>query len=260
MLDERKAAVLGALVEEYIRTGEPVSSRAVLDHSELTCSSATIRNELVVLEREGLIIKPHTSAGRIPTEKGYRYFVEQLMGDLRLPVDERRMIEHQFYQAQLDLEQWMQLAAAALAHASRGAAVVASPRVHRSRFKHMELISTHGATVLLIVVLQEGMVQQQLLTLISGLLNVRFEARPRPGDTTPPPGPPAWPADLAHNTAARVQEAIGLGDVGSLFQLAEELTDNPAAPRADVDSMAMMARLFDFDGLRRLCERLEAVR
>jgi len=100
--------------------------------------------------------------------------------------------------------------------------------------------------------------EQQLLTLISGLLNVRFEARPGPGDTTPPPGPLAWPADLARNTAARVRDAIELGDVGSLFQLAEELTDDPAAPRADVDSLAMMARLFDFDGLRRLCERLEA--
>jgi len=100
--------------------------------------------------------------------------------------------------------------------------------------------------------------EQQLLTVISDLLNVRFETRPEPGDATPPPRPLAWPTELAHNTATRVRDAIELGDVGSLFQLAEELTDNPAAPRADVDNMAMMARMFDFDGLRQLCERLQA--
>jgi heat-inducible transcriptional repressor len=89
------------------------------------------------------------------------------MGDIRLPTAERRMIEHQFHQAQLDLDQWMRLAATALAHTSRGAAVVTSPRVHICRFKHLELISTHGPLVLLILVLQEGMVKQQMLTLSS---------------------------------------------------------------------------------------------
>jgi len=99
--------------------------------------------------------------------------------------------------------------------------------------------------------------EQQLLTLISDLLGVRFEARPGPRVETPPPGPLVWPTELAHSTASRVRDAVELGDVGSLFQLAEELTDNPAAPRADVDNMAMMARLFDFDGLRQLCDRLQ---
>ena len=165
ILTPRRQLILAIVVRGYIETAAPVSSKAVCQHPDLNVSSATVRNEMAYLEKHNYLTQPHTSAGRIPSEKGYRYFVEQLMGDMRLPVDERRMIEHQFYQAQLDLEQWMQLAAAALAHASRGAAVVASPRVHRSRFKHLELISTHGAMVLLILVLQEGMVQQQLLTL-----------------------------------------------------------------------------------------------
>jgi hypothetical protein len=81
MLDERKAAVLAALVEEHIRTGEPVRSRTILDHSPLHCSSATIRNEMVVLERDGYIVKPHTSAGRVPTDRGYRYYIDQLSAD-----------------------------------------------------------------------------------------------------------------------------------------------------------------------------------
>ena len=81
MLDERKAAILAALVEGHIATGAPVSSRAILDRSGLDCSSATIRNEMVVLERLGLVAQPHTSAGRIPTDRGYRYYVDHLSPD-----------------------------------------------------------------------------------------------------------------------------------------------------------------------------------
>jgi len=96
--------------------------------------------------------------------------------------------------------------------------------------------------------------EQQLLSLISELLQVRFQEKSGDGAIAPEP---QWPAGLAHLTAARIRDAIDLGDVGSLFQLAEELADNPAAPRADVDNMALMARLFDFDGLRSLSERLQ---
>jgi heat-inducible transcriptional repressor len=122
---------------------------------------------MAYLEEHGYLTHPHTSAGRVPTEKGYRYFVEQLMIDVRMPVDERLMIEHQFHQAQLDLSQWMRLAATVLAHSSRGAAIVAPPLLHCCHFKHLELISTHGPLVLLVVVLQEGVVKQQMLTLDS---------------------------------------------------------------------------------------------
>ena len=83
-LDDRKSAVLAGLVEEYIRSGEPVSSRAVLDRANLRCSSATIRNEFALLERDGYILQPHTSAGRIPTDLGYRYYLDHLSpGSLR---------------------------------------------------------------------------------------------------------------------------------------------------------------------------------
>jgi heat-inducible transcriptional repressor len=169
ILTPRRQLILRIVVRSYIETAMPVSSKSVSYHPDLDVSPATVRNEMSYLEDHGYLTHPHTSAGRIPTEKGYRYFVEQLMGDVRLPVDERRMIEHQFHQAQLDLNQWMRLAATVLAHSSHGAAVVAPPRVHRCRFKHIELISTHGSLVLLILVLQEGMVQQQMLTLVNPL-------------------------------------------------------------------------------------------
>jgi heat-inducible transcriptional repressor len=169
ILTPRRQLILAIVVREYIENAVPVSSKTVSEHAELNVSSATVRNEMAYLEEHGYLTHPHTSAGRIPTEKGYRYFVEQLMGDMSLPAEERRMIEHQFYQAQMDLDEWMRLAATALAHAARGAAVVTSPRVHRCRFKHLELVSTHGPVVLLILVLQEGLVKQQVLTLKSAI-------------------------------------------------------------------------------------------
>jgi heat-inducible transcriptional repressor len=169
ILTPRRQFVLGMVVRSYIESAAPVSSKSVSLHPGLDVSSATVRNEMAYLEEHGYLTHPHTSAGRIPTEKGYRYFVEQLMEDVRLPVEERRMIAHQFHQAELDINQWMRLAATVLAHSARGAAVVAPPRVHRSRFKHLELISTHGALVLLIVVLQEGLIKQQMLTLANPL-------------------------------------------------------------------------------------------
>lgn len=165
ILTPRRQLILGMVVHRYIETAIPVSSKMVTLHPNLDVSSATVRNEMAYLEEHGYLTHPHTSAGRVPTEKGYRYFVEQLMGDIRLPAEERRTIAHQFHQAQLNLDDWMRLSATVLAHGSHGAAVVAPPRVHHSRFKHMELISTHGSMVLLILVLQEGLVKQQVLTL-----------------------------------------------------------------------------------------------
>lgn len=165
ILTPRRQQILGLVVRKYVEMAAPVSSRSVSGYPELNVSSATVRNEMAYLEEHGYLTHPHTSAGRVPTEKGYRYFVEQLMVDVSLPLEERLMIEHQFHQAQLDLNQWMRLAATVLAHSSHGAAIVASPQLYRCRFKHMELVSTHGTLVLLILVLQEGLVKQQMLSM-----------------------------------------------------------------------------------------------
>jgi heat-inducible transcriptional repressor len=169
ILTPRRQLILGVVVRSYIEAASPVSSKTVSRHPELDVSPATVRNEMAYLEEHGYLTHPHTSAGRLPTEKGYRYFVEQLMGDVRLPVEERLMIEHQFHQAEMDLNQWMRLSATVLAHAAQAAAVVAPPQVHRCRFKHLELIATHGSLVLLILVLQEGLVKQRVLTLTQAM-------------------------------------------------------------------------------------------
>jgi heat-inducible transcriptional repressor len=164
-LTERRERILGMVVRNYIESGLPVGSKTLVEQYGLDVSSATVRNELAALGDLGYLAQLHTSAGRIPTEMGLRYFVQKLLGDIRLPMHERQMIRHQFHQARLDLEQWMKLAAAILSRTSRNASFVTAPQAHPSRFKHVQLISTQGRLVLMILVLLGGEVNQQMLTL-----------------------------------------------------------------------------------------------
>ncbi len=163
-LTERQERVLAIVVQEYVENAQPVGSETLRRHG-LGVSSATIRNELAALEERGYLKHPHTSAGRIPTEKGYRYFVESLMEEFELPPVEQRMIRHQFHQVTLDVDQWMRLSAAVLAHASHSAALVTAPQSTRCRFKHIQLVSINDQVALLVLVLQEGTIKQQMLSL-----------------------------------------------------------------------------------------------
>jgi heat-inducible transcriptional repressor len=175
-LTERQEKILGLVVRNYIETGQPVGSKTLVDQYGLDVSSATVRNELATLDEMGYLVQLHTSAGRIPTEVGYRYFVQKLLGEFRLPVHEQQMIRHQFHQARLDLDQWMRLAAAILARTSLGASFVTAPRPRSNRFKHLQLISTQGRLVLMILVLFGGEVKQQMLTLAEPLSQARLSA------------------------------------------------------------------------------------
>lgn len=161
----RQQSILSLVIQQYIGSAMPVSSKSILEAGGLIVSSATIRNEMAVLEDLGYLTHPHTSAGRMPTDKGYRYFVERLIGDVELPLNDRNTIRHQFHQAKLEMAQWMQLAAAVLARSLRSAALVTSPRVEQPKLRHIELISTQSQLVLMIVVFQGGTVRQQMLTL-----------------------------------------------------------------------------------------------
>lgn len=163
-LTPRQQLILGLVIRDYIATAQPVGSKTIQNYG-LGVSSATIRSEMAILEEHGYLIQPHTSAGRMPTELGYRYFVERLMRESRLPVEEQRTIRHQFHQVGVDLEQWMRLAASVLARTAYSAAVVTSPKTEQCRLRHLELISIRDTMGMLIVVLEGGMVQQQMLTL-----------------------------------------------------------------------------------------------
>lgn len=164
-LTERQETLLALIVHEYIEGAKPVGSNQLVKKYLLDVSSATVRNEMATLSDAGVLRQPHTSAGRVPTEEGYRYFVRRLIGENDLSHDEKRMISHQFHQAPPEVDEWVRLAASILAQTSRVASVVTTPRPERAIFKHLELISTSGRQVLLVLVLQGGDVRQQMLTL-----------------------------------------------------------------------------------------------
>jgi len=153
--------MLGLVVREYTQTALPVGSKGLVSQYGLDISSATVRNELARLEDRGLLSHPHTSAGRVPTESGYRYFVENLMPERELPLTERLRIRHQFHQLGLELNQWLQLSAAVLADTVRNAAWVTAPKAPTAHFKHLEMIATYGNAILLVLVFQDGTVRQQ---------------------------------------------------------------------------------------------------
>jgi heat-inducible transcriptional repressor len=164
-LTERQKTLLLLLIRDYIETAQPVGSKRLVEHYHLEISPATIRNEMAALTEMGYLRQPHTSAGRVPSEEGYRYFVSQMMHNAELPEAVQHTISHQFYQARPDVEQWMTLAASILAHQSLGVSVVTAPHTQLAKYKHVELISTQGRQVLMVLVMAGGEVSQQILTL-----------------------------------------------------------------------------------------------
>lgn len=165
-LTERQKTILLLVVREYIDSGQPVGSKSLLKKYGLDVSSATVRNEMRDLTEMGYL---RTTTGRIPTEVGYRYFVSQVMNQTDLPNAVRRTISHQFSQANTNLENWMTLAASVLAHQTQAVSLVTAPRNAEVLFKHVELISTQGRQVLMVLVFVGGDVSQQILTLAESL-------------------------------------------------------------------------------------------
>ena len=153
------------IVHEHIASAEPVGSKSLVQKYGMGLSSATVRNEMAALTEEGLLRQPYTSAGRIPTEEGYRYFVRQLMNETYLPSAMRATINHQFSQMSNDIQQWMRLAASVLANQTNSASLITAPQASQVQFKHLELIATHGRQILVILVLEGGQIRQNILSL-----------------------------------------------------------------------------------------------
>jgi len=162
---ERRRRLLRLVIQEYVRTAQPVGSQSIAHLSQLGVSPATIRNDLAALEDEGLLSHPHTSAGRTPTEAGYRYFVHHLMMEAEPTAAERTRIRGEFNIARREMEKWLHVGTAALVRTSQSAALATAPRSARSRYKHMELVAIYGVKVLLVLVLHDGAVHQQVLDL-----------------------------------------------------------------------------------------------
>jgi len=164
-LTPRQHTILSLIVHEFAQSAEPVGSRTLVETYGLDISPATVRNEMKVLEELGYLTHPHTSAGRVPTHKGYRYFVQHLEQEARLPAALERTIRHQFYQIQQELDQWVQLSASVLAQTVQNAAITTVPRPSDTIFKHIELISLQPHTMLMVLVFQGGTMRQQLIAL-----------------------------------------------------------------------------------------------
>jgi heat-inducible transcriptional repressor len=215
-LTERRRLILKLVVQEFIEGSAPVSSDLLVKKYALNVSSATVRNELNALEDQGYLTHLHTSAGRVPTDTGYRYFVENLMDRTPLSATEQRTIRHQFYQVRTELDQWISLAGAVLARTAQNASVVTPPRAYQSRFKHLELIAIHDSTVLMVLVLHDGTIRQQSLTLES-----------------------ARPQDELSRIAGRINERCRDANVGRIDDLRQQDQGAPAGSGDDLEQQVL---------------------
>jgi heat-inducible transcriptional repressor len=162
-LDERKASVLRAIVEEYVETALPVGSQTVARSGNLGVSSATIRNDMTVLEREGYIAQPHTSAGRIPTDQGYRYFVDHFTQKRPLPPQEHRAVADFFESSHRALEDLLNETSQLLARLSRHAAVVVGPQPDQAVVRGIQIVRLHERSALMVVVLSNGAIERHVM-------------------------------------------------------------------------------------------------
>ncbi len=167
-LTERRQTILKLVIQEFVDTATPVASEMLVRKYRLPVSPATVRNDMAALEELGFLTHPHTSGGRIPTDAGYRFFVENLMERSTLSPAEQRMIRHQFYQVRGELDQWVQLACAVLARTAHNASVATAPRAEQLRFKSLELISIHETMALAVMVFHGGIIKQQTLPVEPG--------------------------------------------------------------------------------------------
>ena len=163
-LDERKAAILRAIVEQYVETAQPVGSQTVTHRTELGVSAATVRNEMSVLEREGYIAQPHTSAGRVPTDRGYRYYVDHLAGANQLAAPERRRVAEFFTSATMAMDELLLQTSQLLARVSAHAAVVIGPEHQAVVVRSAHLVSLQPRVALVVIVLSNGSVEKEVVS------------------------------------------------------------------------------------------------
>jgi len=164
-LEPRSQAILRAVIEEYIVTAEPVGSQTLVERYGLSVSSATVRNVMAELEAAGYLSHPHTSAGRVPTDAGYRLYIESIAPSISLAPVEQLMIRHQFGQVEFASEQWFRLAAATLAGATHAAGLATPAKPTACRLRRVDLVATSSRTASIVVVLAEGSVKQELVPL-----------------------------------------------------------------------------------------------
>ncbi|MDQ2961089.1 MAG: heat-inducible transcriptional repressor HrcA [Candidatus Dormibacteraeota bacterium] len=241
-LDSRKQQILKAVVADYTRTGVPVGSNALAAHL-VAWSSATIRNELASLVDVGYLIQPHTSAGRVPSDQGYRYYVDFLMQEEPVPAAVRRQLDPFFTALPVGLEATLELAARALALVTDAVSMVTGPRTLGARVKHLDLVSLEPRHALLILVLEGNLVRQQPIPLSRAADQVELSLlSQRLND------------DLTGLAATEIA-ALGLGEREAAGSLRAELVDAVVSFMAAVDER--QDTLVVHDGVRNLLRQPE---
>jgi len=230
-LTERQRIVLRAVVEDYVLNAIPVGSQALVERYGLPVSSATVRSAMAELEALGLLSHPHTSAGRVPSDLGYRTYVESLMRESALDRADQLMIRHQFSQVQLTSNEWLRLAASILATSTRSAAVVTPARARRARFGHLQLVELADRARLAVLVFGDGNVVQRRLH--------------RTSLEKATPGEPAGQAELDTAAATLNRELAGLSapqvrrKLGKLTPLAAHVAEVVAQMLEESDAVAV---------------------
>ncbi|MDO9445583.1 MAG: heat-inducible transcriptional repressor HrcA [Dehalococcoidia bacterium] len=247
MLTDRQSAILGMVVDEYVETAEPVSSRALVDRHRLEISSATIRNEMARLEREGYITHPYTSAGRIPSDLGYRFYVEALMSEDPVALDERRTVEHQLHQVAGGLDEWLSLTATILSSLVGNVAVVTRPRTSTARLRHAQLVELSRDTALLVSVMDDGRVRQRILQQRQPVTQDQLNARATRLNGL-----------LAGADAANVRDRlVGIEDpdeAATARAVAESIEELRIAEETFLDGLNMALRQPEFSDVDRMLE------
>jgi heat-inducible transcriptional repressor len=176
MLDDRKAAVLRAVVREYIETAQPVGSAHVARSTDVGVSPATVRNEMAALEREGYLAQPHTSAGRVPTDLGYRFFVDQLTAPGALPAVQRQQVRDFFAKAHGELEQMLYDTSSLLSGLTSYAALVLAPPSERATVRSVQVVGLTDRAAMVVVVLSNGSIEKAMLELDADIGEERLAA------------------------------------------------------------------------------------
>lgn len=255
MQEERRLAVLRAIVEDYVATEEPVGSKALVERHGLGVSPATVRNDMAALEDEGLIAQPHTSAGRVPTDKGYRLFVDRLTTVKPMSGAEKRAIST-FLDGAVDLDDVVQRSVRLLSQLTRQVAVVQYPTLSRSTVRHVELVALAPNRLLAVLILSTGRVEQRLVELADDLaeedladLRSRVN-RAATGEVI---------ADAVTALRAAVPEVGAAATAAVVDVLVDAMLDHRSDGRIAVGGAANLARYGDsFDSaVRPLLEALE---
>jgi heat-inducible transcriptional repressor len=255
MQEERRLAVLRAIVEDYVATEEPVGSKALVERHGLGVSPATVRNDMAALEDEGYITQPHTSAGRVPTDKGYRLFVDRLTTVKPMSAAERRAIGT-FLDGAVDLDDVVSRSVRVLSQLTRQVAMVQYPTLSRSTVRHIELVALAPRRLLVVLILSTGRVEQRVVDLAEDLTDIGLsELRTRlngaaAGEVI---------ADAVAALRAVVPAVDGATTAAVVETLVEAMVDQRSDERIVVGGAANLARYGDsFDtAVRPLLEALE---